>query len=118
MHTYLIKVDIIMLHFGSSYLYHAHMQSITLKLLGTSHCHLCEEAEHLLATVLVGEKFQYNQIVSQKIDVLDDDNLYEKYGIHIPVIQIEIQNILIEELYWPFDSEMLRNMLQRTLPSA
>lgn len=104
-----------MLHFGFCYLYHAHMQSITLKLLSTSHCHLCEEAEHLLATAVEWKKFQHIQIVSQKIDVMDDDKLFERYGIHIPVIQLEIQNTVIEELYWPFDIVMLRGMLQRTL---
>jgi arsenate reductase-like glutaredoxin family protein len=63
----------------------------------TSHCHLCEQA----LTLLVNLKQQYaiNWLTKE---ISEDDDLIEKYGIRIPVIQrVDNQS----ELNWPFSAE-------------
>lgn len=60
-----------------------------LELLGTSGCHLCEEAEALLASL--GLRARY-------IDIAGDDGLAERYGIRIPVLRRADG----AELGWPF----------------
>lgn len=103
-----------MLHFESRNLCHEQMKSITITLIGTSNCHLCEEAEQTLKTVLNSNVFNH-QIVQNKIDVIDDDDLYENYGMKIPVLQLKQNGILLEVLYWPFDSIMLSQFLKKYL---
>jgi predicted DCC family thiol-disulfide oxidoreductase YuxK len=65
-----------------------------LVLYTTSHCHLCEQALELL--IRLKEQYAINWITKE---ISDDDDLIEKYGIRIPVIQrIDNQS----ELNWPF----------------
>lgn len=65
-----------------------------LVLYTTSHCHLCEQAQALL--IHLKEQYAINWITKE---ISDDDDLIEKYGIRIPVIQrIDNQS----ELNWPF----------------
>lgn len=63
-----------------------------LRLYGTKHCHLCEEAEAMLRQV--GIEAEYT-------DIATDDSLMEKYGIRIPVLQ---RTDTDAELGWPFDA--------------
>ncbi|MEW5904602.1 MAG: glutaredoxin family protein [Pseudomonadota bacterium] len=65
-------------------------------LYGTSHCHLCEQAQALLAQL---------GIVAEHRDIVDDDALLERYGTRIPVLRRLADD---EELGWPFDAQMLR----------
>jgi hypothetical protein len=68
-----------------------------LVLYTTSHCHLCEQA----LTLLINVKQQYaiNWLTKE---ISEDDDLIEKYGIRIPVIQrVDNQS----ELNWPFSAE-------------
>jgi len=65
-----------------------------LVLYTTSHCHLCEQALELL--IRLKKQHAINWITKE---ISDDDDLIEKYGIRIPVIQrIDNQS----ELNWPF----------------
>ena len=64
----------------------------TIELYGTSCCHLCEEAETVLREA---------GIAAEYIDIADDDSLFEKYGVLIPVLR-RIDNGA--ELGWPFDA--------------
>jgi predicted DCC family thiol-disulfide oxidoreductase YuxK len=65
-----------------------------LVLYTTSHCHLCEQA--LVLLIRLKEQYAINWITKE---ISDDDDLIEKYGIRIPVIQrIDNQS----ELNWPF----------------
>ncbi len=61
------------------------------KLYTTEHCHLCEAAEAVIrrtgATVL-------------KIDIMAEDDLFDRYGTRIPVLQRTDNGA---ELDWPFD---------------
>ncbi len=64
-----------------------------LILLGTSACHLCEQAEELL---------QQRDIAYQKIDIAEQEQWQERYAIKIPVLlNTEAQ----QELCWPFTTE-------------
>jgi glutaredoxin-related protein len=63
-----------------------------LKLYGTEFCHLCEEAEAILREV---------GIEADHIDIAEDDELLEKYGIRIPVLKRVDTGA---ELGWPFDA--------------
>ena len=60
-------------------------------LLGTEHCHLCEEAENILHSA---------GLAFEAIDITDDDTLMEAYGLRIPVLR---QMGTGQELNWPFN---------------
>lgn len=76
-------------------------ESVTL--LGTSACHLCEEAEAMLVATLNPEFFEIN-----KLDIADDDVLVERYGVRIPVLRRDADE---SELNWPFDVAALIQFL-------
>ena len=65
----------------------------------TDACHLCELAAELLTQ---------NGVKYDALDICDDEQLAEQYGIRIPVVKIvDSQN----ELNWPFDLEALEQFL-------
>jgi hypothetical protein len=67
-----------------------------LELLGTSGCHLCDEAQALLVQCL-----DFDQVEVTLVDIADSDELVQLYGIKIPVLRCgESNNVLC----WPFDS--------------
>lgn len=68
-----------------------------LVLYTTSHCHLCEQA----LALLINTKQQYTIDWLTK-EISDDDELIEKYGIKIPVLQ-RVDNHA--ELNWPFSAD-------------
>jgi len=74
------------------------MQS-KIKLYGTEFCHLCDEAEAILHKV---------GIAVAHIDIAEDNELLEKYGERIPVLQ-RIDNDA--ELGWPFDAMAVTRFL-------
>lgn len=72
----------------------------------TSGCHLCEQVEVMFAYLqkqipVIGEQYQL-----EKIEIANDDNLVADYGVRIPVLKIDN-----EELGWPFEIEELANWL-------
>ena len=58
-------------------------------------CHLCEDAEAILAPLSARLKVSY-----RKVDIADDDLLVERYGVRIPVLCHVASSA---ELGWPFD---------------
>ena len=65
-------------------------------LLGTEHCHLCEEAESILHQA---------GLPYASVDIAEDDELMEAYGVRIPVLRHRGTG---SELNWPFSlSEVL-----------
>ncbi|CAM4254585.1 glutaredoxin family protein [Vibrio neonatus] len=66
-------------------------------LYSTEGCHLCEQAYALLSQV---------GIELQVIDIAFDDALFARYGVTIPVVQYNKQ-----ELNWPFDLQQLQQWL-------
>lgn len=77
---------------------------IHLKLYGTSACHLCEQAEHLLEQL----QQQGQPLNLEKIDISDHPQLEQAYGIRIPVVK---ETGTGTELAWPFDQEALKNFI-------
>lgn len=65
-------------------------------LYGTSHCHLCDEAEAILLKIK-----PVKSITWEIIDIAHDDTLIALYGLKIPVLKSLATH---KELCWPFDS--------------
>ena len=60
----------------------------------TSHCHLCDVAEAIITPI-----FQSNGLLCETIDIADDVDALERYGVHIPVLYVPS---LEQTLFWPF----------------
>lgn len=72
-----------------------------LLLYTTSGCHLCE----LAAALLDARNLSY-----RSVDIADDDALFDRYGVRIPVLA-DGQG---RELGWPFDADGLAAWLAAT----
>ncbi|MEH6444154.1 MAG: glutaredoxin family protein [Oceanospirillaceae bacterium] len=72
-------------------------------LYSTEHCHLCEIAESLLASILNSDLHTVDVE-----DIANDDLLISRYGIRIPVL-LNLQNNA--ELQWPFDEATLKDFI-------
>ena len=70
-----------------------------LTLLGTSACHLCEQAEDLLNEI---------NITYQKIDIAEQEQWQAQYAIKIPVL---LNEEYTQELCWPFTIEDIQAFL-------
>ena len=72
--------------------------TFNLQLLGTSGCHLCDIAEKLVRRVAppLGAKILI-------VDIADNDTLVDQYGMSIPVLISEQNQVLC----WPFDEQRL-----------
>lgn len=79
--------------------------SVQAKLFGTKACHLCEEA---------GEILRKARVAAVHIDITEDDGLFQRYGLRIPVLQRLDSNA---ELDWPFDVASASRFLMRAAPS-
>lgn len=71
-----------------------------IKLYGAAYCHLCDEAETILREA---------GIAADYVDIADDNELLEKYGIRIPVLKRVDTGA---ELGWPFDVAVVSMFLQ------
>lgn len=72
----------------------------TLLLYTTSGCHLCEQAESLLR--------QQTGLALRTVEIADDAELLERYGVRIPVLQRMDTG---DELAWPFDAKEVEGLL-------
>lgn len=63
-----------------------------LELLGTRGCHLCDEAEGMLARAAQARALRWHYV-----DIAGDDELVSRYGQRIPVLRSADR-----ELAWPF----------------
>jgi len=70
---------------------------IELTFYTTDGCHLCEEAKLLLQRFLSDQPERYQVEI---VDIIQSDELVEKYGVKIPVVKIVT---CVESLGWPFD---------------
>ena len=69
-------------------------------LYSTEGCHLCEEAEQLLADL----RGTLPGLAWEVVDIANDDVLFERYGWSIPVVVDGAGR----ELLWPFDRAALQ----------
>lgn len=74
-----------------------------LILYTTAGCHLCERAEQMLLRLADGKAFRL-----ESVDIADDPELFERYGVRIPVVRNGASG---EELGWPFSPEQLAGLL-------
>ena len=72
-------------------------------LFGTEGCHLCEEAEQLLAQV---------GLTFEKQDIMADKQFLRRYGVRIPVVLHRPSGL---ELGWPFSLEMAREFVAKAI---
>lgn len=70
----------------------------------TDGCHLCEQAETLLLQLLAANP---NRCTIEVIDIIEEDELVNRYGERIPVVRRPDTD---QEVGWPFDLESLNNM--------
>lgn len=73
-----------------------------LILFSTSACHLCEEAQVVIAQVIQGKN-----VTLTEVDIVTDNALLALYAERIPVLK----KLHGSELDWPFDSAALRGFL-------
>ncbi|MGR9100789.1 MAG: glutaredoxin family protein [Gammaproteobacteria bacterium] len=66
-------------------------------LLGTSGCHLCEEAESLMEEAVRNLPAKFNW---KTIDIAEHEHWQSEYGVRIPVLRHPDSG---KELSWPFD---------------
>lgn len=79
----------------------------TLHLYSTPGCHLCELAKDIVWPLLNDYPF-----AMQEIDIVDSDELLERYGVRIPVLALSDTG---DELGWPFDSVQANAFLQHCM---
>jgi len=80
---------------------------LVIELMTTSGCHLCDEAFQMF-NYLNNNKLSFaDRFEIKLIEIANDDKLIEKYGIRIPVLQYEEQ-----ELAWIFSIDELSQWLQ------
>jgi len=75
-------------------------------LFTTAGCHLCELAYDLLLKVSADLSVEINPV-----EIGDDDDLVERYGVTIPVVQLDNG----EELNWPFDEFELKQFISNKI---
>lgn len=74
-----------------------------LILFTTSHCHLCEQAETILADLK-----DKHAISWQAVEISNEDHLTDLYGVRIPVIKcINTQ----AEINWPFSANDILKLI-------
>ncbi len=79
------------------------MHVTRFRLYGTSACHLCELAENMLEGLCTRD----GAVPYDKIDIASSDELFERYGLLIPVLAGPGG----DELRWPFDEAELRRFI-------
>ncbi|MDF1763018.1 MAG: glutaredoxin family protein [Oleibacter sp.] len=80
---------------------------MTFVLLGTEGCHLCNEAEKVVAVALNGR-----QIPVYLDDISASAEWIESYGLRIPVLINETSG---DELDWPFTENAVIEFVEKTL---
>ena len=78
---------------------------IKLLLLGTTGCHLCDDAEIIIAEALDKCKAR---VEVEKIDIAEQQQWQEQYAVRIPVLYHPESR---SELGWPFNQDTLNEFL-------
>ena len=77
-----------------------------LLLLGTSGCHLCEQAEE----IILQSRIIHPHWVVELIDIAEQSEWQDKYAIRIPVLYHPGSQ---EDIGWPFDTEQVDQFVSR-----
>lgn len=80
---------------------------ISLILYGTAGCHLCEQAEGVLHEAA---RLTHSPLPFEKVDIADNPELLERYGVRIPVLREAASSM---EIGWPFDAARVISFVGR-----
>ena len=81
-------------------------------LFGTRNCHLCEQAQELLSYY---KAYLNDQIVFEVIDIVEDQQWFDKYSLRIPVLYHPESQI---DLGWPFDQHSLAKFINKIVENT
>lgn len=70
-------------------------------------CHLCENVEQMFSQFFYEKNNKINFEI-EIFDIIDDEEIMQKYRTQIPVLKKENSS---QELLWPFDYSEFRNWL-------
>ena len=79
---------------------------VTLSLLGTSGCHLCEEAEEVIAACLLDS----NKVTIEKLDIAEQEQYQAGFALFIPVLYHQES---LKRLNWPFCAEQIGDFISQ-----
>ncbi len=82
------------------------MPDVQLTIIGKPDCHLCDVAAGVIAEVVAGLDASATVEV-EKLSILDDSELHEKYWEQIPVILVNG----VEHAHWHVDPVALRTAI-------
>ncbi len=85
---------------------HGRQAEHSIILYSKAGCHLCVEAEGVIARL--ARRYRISLL---KVDIQDDPTLYERYKYTIPVVEVDEQ----AEMEWPFDEASLARTLEMTV---
>ncbi|GAA6206684.1 MULTISPECIES: glutaredoxin family protein [Thalassotalea] len=69
-------------------------------------CHLCEQAIEIFSKT---SQHKYLKVIDIVDNPLNQDNLVDLYGMHIPVLERLSDN---HQLFWPFDIKEITAFIQ------
>ena len=75
-----------------------------IKLLTGPYCHLCEQAKSVLYPLITERQMEL-----EEINVRDDKQLFERYGLQIPVVLFADGS----EKGWPFTAAQIARLLDQ-----
>lgn len=81
-----------------------------VKLYTKTGCHLCDKAKAILLELKVKWEFQYVEV-----DIYESDELIEKYGLMIPVVEIDGEEVQFGQVDKKFIDETLTRKNMRFL---
>ena len=77
---------------------------LNLLLLGTSGCHLCEEAEAIIASCQLDK----HKVSIEMLDIVEQDQYQAEFSLFIPVLYHPYS---LKRLNWPFDAEQVHEFV-------
>lgn len=87
--------------------------SVEVILYSTSACHLCELAKTVFEnTIASSSKLSGKRWILDVVDITDEKELFNAYGIRIPVIKTHHRD---DDIGWPFDEQALSHYLEQSL---
>jgi hypothetical protein len=85
-----------------------------LTLISTEYCHLCDDAAQMINNAINNRSHALQSISYHKLDIMNDNKMFKKYSLQIPVILLS-QNNRHLELKWPFDQKEIESNLDNFL---
>jgi hypothetical protein len=81
-------------------------QTLTIQLMTTLGCHLCEDAQVMLHYY---QDQNLNSFKLELLEILEDESLIAQYAVRIPVL---LKPQTSEELAWPFNMQQLAEFIR------